>query len=78
MGHERVGFLPKSKSWNKVVESIHDFSSEKSNVPEIAQQTLKNVRQKFLSLGNDLSFLASFKCLVVLSYANKAANPFAF
>ena len=78
MGHERVGFLPKSQSWNKVVASIHDFSLEKSDVSGIAQQTLKNVRQKFLSLNDDASFLASFKCLVVLSYANKTENPFDF
>ncbi|MBS1511652.1 MAG: hypothetical protein JST86_12475 [Bacteroidetes bacterium] len=78
MGHERVGFLPKSKSWNKVVESIHGYSEATPDVSIIAEQALKNIRQKFLALNTDLSFLASFKCLVVLSYANKAENPIGF
>lgn len=78
MGHERVGFLPKSKSWNEVVNSIHSYSDERPNVSIIAEQTIKNIRQKFLSLNEDSGFLASFKCLVVLSYANKAENPFSF
>lgn len=78
MGHERVGFLPKSKSWNKVVESIHGYSEATPDVSIIAEQALKNIRQKFLALNTDSSFLASFKCLVVLSYANKAENPIGF
>jgi hypothetical protein len=78
MGHERVGFLPKSKSWNKVVESIHDYTSTNSDVSDIAYQTIKNVKQRFLTLNEDPSFVASFKFLVVLSVANKSNDPFAF
>lgn len=78
MGHERVGFLPKSKSWNSVVTSIHDYGAKKPDVSAIAQQTLKNVKQRFLALNNDAGFLASFKCLVLLSFANRAEEPFAF
>jgi hypothetical protein len=78
MGHERVGFLPKSKSWNKVVESIHDYTSTNSDVSEIAQQTIKNVKQRFLNLNDDSSFVASFKFLVALSVANKINDPFSF
>jgi hypothetical protein len=78
MGHERIGFLPKSKSWRNVVESIHEYSTTNSDVSSIAEQTLKNVRQKFLNLNSDLSFIASFKCLLLLSYANKTKNPVSF
>lgn len=78
MGHERVGFLPKSKSWNKVVDSIQDYSEDKSKVDSIAYQTLQNIRQKYLGLSNDSAFLASFKCLVALSYANKENDPINF
>lgn len=78
MGHERVGYLPKSKSWTKIVESIHGFSSSHSDVSTIARQTLKNVKGRFLALGNDDAFHASFKCIVILSYANRTADPLAF
>ena len=61
MGHERVGFLPKSKSWNQVVEYIHNYSETSTDVSKIAEYTLKNIRHKFLTLNNDASFLASFK-----------------
>ncbi len=78
MGHERVGFLPKSKSWDQVVNSIHGYTTEKPSVSVIAEQAINNVRKKFLSLNEDSSFLASFKCLVILSYASKVKNPLVF
>lgn len=78
MGHERVGYLPKTKSWNQVVASIREFSDIESGADSIAKQTLKTVKSRFLNISDDPAFNASFKCLVLLSYANRTNDPYQF
>jgi len=75
MGHERVGILPKSERWISVVESLAAFTEDKNNVPEIAQQTLKNVQSRFKGIENDSGVQAAFQFLVLFSIAAKQKNP---
>jgi hypothetical protein len=46
MGHERVGFLPKTKRWNDLVKQIGAFYSSDLPIASIAAQTLQNVRKQ--------------------------------
>lgn len=91
MGHERVGILPKSKTWRKVVAQISEFSSydkiddtnsikiqENNNIAEIAKNVLKNVRDRIEYIENDKGIISAFKFLVMLSFASKQKEPLYF
>ena len=75
MGHERIGILPKTKRWDKVVGQISTFSSENNNVARIAQDTLKNVRGRFEGIEHDSGVQAAFQFLVFLSHSSKQDKP---
>jgi hypothetical protein len=78
MGHERVGYLPKTQRWRTVVETIGNFNSQKDNVKEIAVQTTKNVRNRFRDIEEDKGVFAAFKYLIALSHSSKLPNQEAF
>jgi len=75
MGHERVGYLPKSQKWVRIVEKINQFSSENDNVSDIAYETTKNVRNRFQNIEQDSGVISAFKYLVLLAHASKLSNP---
>lgn len=78
MGHERIGYLPKTKRWREIVNNISNFSAENDNIDDIAIQTLKNVRNRFDSIKQDSGVVAAFKYLIVLSKSGKIKNPETF
>jgi hypothetical protein len=65
VGHERVGFLPKTQPWNDLVEKIG------GDVPAatVASQTLKNVRSRYETLSKDDAVKEIFTFLVAFSRA---------
>jgi len=71
MGHERVGYLPKTKKWSSIVEEIASFSEANNNIAEISRQTTKNVRSKFKNIEADGGVQAAFEFLVLLSVLPK-------
>lgn len=75
MGHERIGLLPKSKRWRKIVEEIAHFSPNSGSIAQIAEETTKNVRTKFKYISSDPAVLAAFKYLILLSYSSTQKDP---
>jgi hypothetical protein len=75
MGHERVGTLPKTRAWKVVVGQIASFTPAKSNISDITQQTLQNVRGRFESIEIDSGVLSSFEFLVLMAFASQEQNP---
>src|ERR1035437_5019935 len=75
MGHERVGYLPKSKKWTRIVEKLNQFSSDNDNVSDIALETTKNVRNRFKNIEQDNGVISAFKYLVLLAHASKLSDP---
>jgi len=71
MGHERIGYLPKTKKWSAVVAEVASYSSVGSSVPNISSQTLKNVRYKFTDIINDSGVLSAFEFLILLTLIPK-------
>jgi len=65
MGHERVGFLPKTRPWNDLVKQM------KGDVPvaTVAAQTLQNVRNRYETLSKDDAVKEVFTFLVTFSRA---------
>jgi hypothetical protein len=74
MGHERVGYLPKTKKWTSIVGEIASFSESNNNVKEISYQTTKNVRSKFKNIEADNGVQSAFEFLVLLSILPKKEN----
>lgn len=75
MGHERVGFLPKSKPWRDVVKQIAGLYVSDIEVSDIVRQTTMNVRSRLSNLHNDEGVLAAFKFLVALSVFSRSKEP---
>ena len=76
MGHERVGFLPRSRRWRDIVEAIGQSipSGEPDNLPPLAAETLECVRARYLRIHNDRGVGAAFGFLVVLTGSEKDAD----
>ncbi len=86
MGHERVGYLPKTKRWRDIVEGIAGFggvgdggggdsAGGEIDVSEIVQQTTDNLRDRFENLERDDSLLSAFRFLVCLPIAARSNLP---
>ncbi|MEQ9467482.1 MAG: hypothetical protein RLN88_08725 [Ekhidna sp.] len=67
MGHERIGYLPKSKKWRSIVEEVANFTSDEDTIAKIANQTTKNVLKRYDNIESDQGVLSAFKFLVLLS-----------
>ena len=72
MGHERVGFLPRTQRWRDIVAGI---GGETFDVGDVVRQTLDNVRDRLEQIQNDESVVAAFKFLVCLPVAARAISP---
>ena len=66
MGHERIGFLPRSTQWRKLVADIGDVGATADAVPQLANRTLHQVRRRFERLEQDKGLQAAFSFLLAL------------
>jgi len=66
MGHERVGLLPRTKPWRSIVAQISQIPSSESDVADLANTTLTNVRTQFRRIHKDEGIIAAFQFLVAL------------
>ena len=76
MGHERIGFLPLSSEWRKLVAEIGDVGAAADAVPRLAQRTLHQVRRRFDGLERDTGLQAAFSFILALcSRGLKTTGP---
>ncbi len=75
MGHERVGFLPKSKRWTDLVSQMGAVYSGGVPAASIANQTLENVRQRYETLFKDDTVKSIFAFLVAFASACRDSDP---
>lgn len=66
MGHERIGFLPRSREWRKLVSEIGDVGTDADAVPRLAHRTLHQVRRRFDGLERDPGLEAAFSFILTL------------
>lgn len=74
MGHERIGFLPKSKQWNAIIQQLQNYDGEDSVVAQIAANTLDALRQSYNSISYDPSLIAAIRFLAVLCQASNSPS----
>lgn len=67
MGHERVGVLPHTNPWMKIVAQLTALSTSESDIAEIARTTLQNVRKQFRYIHTDRGVKAAFTFLIALA-----------
>lgn len=67
MGHERIGFLPKTKQWNAIVNQLADYGTSSDTVVQIADTTLSCIRTLYEKLLYEESLIKSVRFLVLLS-----------
>lgn len=75
MGHERVGILPKSVRWNRLVFQMGGFFASEVPVGALAAQTLQNVRRQYETLFQDDAVKAAFAFLVKFAHACRSQDP---
>ena len=81
LGHTRLGPLPKSRSWNQVVETLtgtrltgFPVSSSASRVNLIAAQTLKAARNTLAKASQDAGVRYTFYLLTQLAWASRQSD----
>ncbi len=71
MGHERVGVLPRTNPWRKIVADISGASVSEVELAKLAANTLTNVRSRFLNIYKDSGVKAAFQFLISLTSSEK-------
>jgi hypothetical protein len=68
MGHERVGFLPRSARWAQIIKRIANASERPDlEIANIARETLKNVRDRYILIHKDTGVQAAFAFFVAIA-----------
>jgi hypothetical protein len=67
VGHERIGVLPPTTQWRKIVAELAKLPSAQANVPQLASGTLECVRTRFREIHRDTGVQAAFEFLVGLA-----------
>jgi len=78
MGHMRIGFLPRSKQWNAIVDQLSLFGGDPTDVHRIADATLSAIQNNYKKLPDDDSVIKATKFLAILSYSANQAEQAAF
>ena len=78
MGHVRIGFLPRTPQWNKIVDQLSLFDADSSIISKIANDTLSAIKQKYETMPSDDSVIKAISFLANLSLSAKKEDQIAF
>jgi hypothetical protein len=67
VGHERIGVLPRTTRWRKIVAELAQLPTAEVSVPQLASGTLKCVRTRFREIHRDTGVQAAFEFLAGLA-----------
>ena len=68
MGHERIGFIPKTKQWRSIITQLQNYYGDEKAVSKIAADTLDALKGLYDSLPYDSSMIASIRFLTALCH----------
>lgn len=69
MGHERIGFLPKTKQWQAIVHELEKYSGDSKVISNIAENTLYCIRSSYNSIAYDESMISAIRFLTTLCFS---------
>lgn len=73
MGHERIGHLPRTVSWRKIIGALDGAASgSDTDLAVLAGRTLELVRDRFQALHRDAGVQAAFGFLVAVARSQPA------
>lgn len=72
MGHERIGFLPKSKQWKDIVRQLQEYNGDSDIVACIAADTLDALRSQYSNISNDPSLISAIRFLATLCHSSSS------
>lgn len=78
MGHVRIGFLPHTKQWNSIVQSLSLFGGDADVVLKIANNTLDAIRNTYEILPYDESIIKAITYLANLAFSAKQSDQIAY
>jgi hypothetical protein len=78
MGHERIGFLPKTQIWRHIVDQLSHFNNSDADVSQIANSTLNNIRKTYEGMSDDDSVIKAIQYLTILTASANDTNQIDF
>ena len=78
MGHERIGFLPHTRQWNRIVEGLSQYGAGEVSATSIANSTLEAVRKTYAQMPYDDSVIKALTFLATLSFSAKQEDQISF
>ena len=78
MGHERIGFLPRSNQWKKIVDQLVSYEGDRNSVKQIADDTLQAIKKTYEAMPFDESVIKAISFLATLSFSAKQTNQVDF
>ena len=78
MGHVRIGFLPRTKQWNAIVEKLSQYGGDANVVLIIADDTLTEINKTYASMPYDDSVNKAIGFLATLAFSAKQTDQIAY
>lgn len=75
MGHERVGVLPRTRSWRAVIDLIGGALDSPKSLAHLANATIENVRSRLFRVHEDAGVKTAFRFLIELSTPQSVRQP---
>lgn len=72
MGHERIGFLPKTKQWQAIVHELEKYNGDSEAISKIAEKTLYCIRSSYNSIAYDESMISAIRFLTTLCFSTSS------
>jgi len=67
MGHERIGFLPRTSQWKRIVNQLNSYDGDSDKVKIIANNTLQAMRKSYDAMSFDESVIKAISFLATIS-----------
>jgi ribulose bisphosphate carboxylase small subunit len=74
MGHERIGFLPRSQQWLKIVNELAIYNGDIDSVKQITESTLHAIRKNYEEMPLDESIIKAISFLATISFSAKQTD----
>jgi hypothetical protein len=78
MGHVRMGFLPRTKQWNAIVQQLSLFGGDASVVPKITDAALSAIKKTYQAMPFDESVIKAISYLANLAFSAKQEDQIAY
>jgi hypothetical protein len=74
VGHERIGFLPRTRQWQAIVHELAKYSGDSQSVKLIADSTLECLRTIYKTFAFDESMINAIKLFTTLCFSASTNN----